>query len=86
MAENILSPEPWALHLLGLISPILVISGNLLGGIYTAMGVIFIWGIGPILDVLLGKSKIARPPRDSGTPFEVLLWIHGILHLSLIHI
>ena len=84
MAENILSPEPWTLHLLGLISPILVISGNLLGGTYTAMGVIFIWGIGPILDVLLGKSKIARPPRDSGTPFEVLLWIHGILHFFVI--
>ena len=67
-----LKPEPWALHLLGLISPFLVISGNILGGVYTAMGVIFIWGIGPILDVLLGKSKIHRPARDSG--------------LSLIHI
>ena len=74
-----LSSEPWTLHLLGLISPLLVISGNLLGGFYTAMGIIFIWGIGPILDVLLGKSKVSRPPRDSGTPYETLL-------LSLIHI
>ena len=79
-----LDPEPWAYHLLGLISPMLVISGNLLGvyePIYAAMGVIFIWVVGPILDVLLGETKVPRPPRDSGTPFEVLLWVHGILQL-----
>ncbi|MBD51626.1 MAG: hypothetical protein CMB08_06950 [Euryarchaeota archaeon] len=84
MGENKLSPEPWFLHLLGLISPILVISGNLMGGFFTAMGVIFIWVIGPLLDVLLGKSKVYRPPRDSGTPFEILLWVHGILHFFVI--
>ena len=84
MEVKTLNPEPWALHLLGLISPFLVISGNILGGVYTAMGVIFIWGIGPILDVLLGKSKIHRPARDSGTPFEILLWVHGILHFFVI--
>ena len=79
-----LDPEPWTYHLLGLISPMLVISGNLLGvyePIYAAMGVIFIWVVGPILDVLLGETKVPRPPRDSGTPFEVLLWVHGILQL-----
>ena len=79
-----LDPEPWAYHLLGLISPMLVISGNLLGvyePIYAAMGVIFIWVVGPILDILLGETKVPRPPRDSGTPFEVLLWVHGILQL-----
>ena len=32
-------------------------------------------------DVLLGETKVPRPPRDSGTPFEVLLWVHGILQL-----
>ena len=48
MEVKTLNPEPWALHLLGLISPFLVISGNILGGVYTAMGVIFIWGIGPV--------------------------------------
>ena len=54
----VLKPEPWGLHLLGLISPILAIAGNLLGGVYTMLGVIFIWGVGPILDVALGESKI----------------------------
>ena len=85
MSEQVkLDPEPWAYHLLGLISPVLVISGNLLGvyePIYAAMGVIFIWVVGPVLDVLLGETKVPRPPRDSGTPFEVLLWVHGILQL-----
>ena len=79
-----LEPEPWAYHLLGLISPLLVISGNLLGvyePIYAAMGVIFIWGIAPVLDVIMGETEVPRPPRESGTPFEVLLWVHGILQL-----
>ncbi len=75
-----LNPEPWALHLMGLINPLVVISGNLLGGVYTVMGVALVWGIGPILDVLMGESKQARPPRESGVPFETLLWIHGIIH------
>tara|TARA_B100002052_G_scaffold71452_2_gene64800 strand:+ start:3284 stop:4327 length:1044 start_codon:yes stop_codon:yes gene_type:complete len=85
MTEQVkLEPEPWTYHLLGLISPLLVISGNLLGvyePIYAAMGVIFIWFVGPILDVVMGETKVPRPPRESGTPFIVLLWTHGILQL-----
>ena len=55
MSEQVnLDPEPWAYHLLGLISPLLVISGNLLGvyePIYAAMGVFFIWVVGPVLNI-----------------------------------
>jgi len=83
-AEKKLSPEPWFVHLLGLISPMIVISGNIIGvenQIFVAMGMIFVWGIGPILDIILGESKEPRPPRDSGTPFIALLWAHGILHM-----
>jgi alkane 1-monooxygenase len=79
-----LNPEPWIVHLLGLISPALVIAGNLVGGIYTAMGVVFIWVIGPFLDIILGKSSQSRPPRESGLPFEILLWVHGLLHIVII--
>ena len=85
MTDNVsLQPEPWTFHLLGLISPLLVISGNILGvydPIYAAMGVIFIWVVGPILDVLMGETEVPRPPRESGTPFEILLWVHGLLQL-----
>ena len=77
------TPEPWPLHLLGLISPSLVIAGNLLGGVYTLLGVVFIWVVGPILDLVMGESKTIRPPRDSGTPFMTLLWIHGIVHFVM---
>ena len=73
-SQSELEPEPWAYHLLGLISPLLVISGNLLGvyePIYAAMGVIFIWFVGPILDIVMGESEVPRPPRESGTPFIV---------------
>ena len=88
MSEVELTPEPWAFHLLGLITPLLAISGNILGVLenqaFVAMGVVFVWGVGPILDIVMGESKVARPPRESGTPFEVLLWAHGILQLVVV--
>jgi len=84
MSDTTLAPEPWPVHLLGLISPILAISGNVLGGAYTLSGVLFIWVLGPILDILFGESEIPRPPRDSGIPFERLLWVHGILHFVML--
>ena len=62
-----LKPEPWAVHLLGLITPILAISGNILGVVenqaYVAMGVVFVWGIAPILDIVMGESKVATSAR-----------------------
>ncbi len=79
-----LRPEPWTPHLLGFITPLLVITGNLLGGAYTAMGVVFVWFIGPVLDIIMGKSSQARPPRESGVPFEILLWLHGLMHFLVL--
>ena len=79
-----LAPEPWPVHLLGLINPLIVIIGNMLGGAYTAMGVVFIWGLGPILDIVMGQTKEAPPPRDSGLPFETLLWVHSTLHFVVL--
>ena len=84
MSDTALSPEPWSVHLLGLISPMLAISGNVLGGVYTLSGVLFIWVLSPILDVVFGESESPRPPRESGTPFERLLWVHGILHFVML--
>ena len=84
MSESELSPEPWPVHLLGLVNPMIVIAGNLLGGAYTAMGVVFVWGVGPFLDIVFGESKQPRPPRESGLPFETLLWVHGIVHFVVL--
>ena len=82
MSESELSPEPWPVHLLGLVNPMIVIAGNLLGGAYTAMGVVFVWGVGPFLDIVFGESKQPRPPRESGLLFRfayleasVSLWL-----------
>ena len=75
-------PEAWGWHLLGLINPIVVIAGNLLGGPFVTAGVIYMLGIGPMLDVVLGKSALLqRPSRDSGRPFEVMLFAHALLQL-----
>ena len=73
MSESELTPEPWPVHLLGLVNPMIVIAGNLLGGAYTMMGVVFVWGIGPILDIVMGETKQARPPRESGVPWSYQL-------------
>jgi len=82
-----LTPEPWTVHLLGLITPLIVIAGNILGveePMYVAAGVVFVWGVGPVLDVMMGESEAPRPPRESGTPFDALLWTHGVLHLFVL--
>ena len=44
--ETVSRPEAWEWHLLGLINPIVVIAGNLLGGPCVAAGVVYMLGIG----------------------------------------
>lgn len=79
-----LQPEPWPVHLAGLITPLLVITGNLLGGAYTLMGLVFVWLLCPILDLALGESKVSRPARNSGAPYTAILWTHGVLHFVVL--
>ncbi|MBT3211529.1 MAG: hypothetical protein HN345_05910, partial [Planctomycetaceae bacterium] len=79
--ETALRPEAWGWHLLGLINPLVVIAGNLLGGPFVAAGVIYMLGIGPFLDFFLGTSIRHRPARESGRPFEVMLYAHAFLQL-----
>jgi alkane 1-monooxygenase len=76
-----LRPEAWSWHLLGLVNPLIVIAGNLVGGPWTAAGLIYMLGLGPLLDPLLGTADRPRPPRRSGRPFESLLYAHAILQL-----
>ena len=74
-----LKTEPWQWHLLGLINPLLVIGTNLVGGVWVASGVIYMLGIGPILDLLLGHSRHAGLQRQSGKALEGMLYLHAIL-------
>lgn len=74
-------PEAWGWHLLGLVNPLVAISGNLIGGPWVASGVIYMLGLGPLLDVLMGQASRPRPPRASGRPFEVMLYVHAVLQL-----
>jgi len=67
-------------HLLGLLTPLLVATGNLAGGWWVWTGFVFVEVLGPILDVLLGKTRQAKPPRASGRPLEALLYVHAMLH------
>lgn len=73
-------PESWGWHLLGLGLPLLVIGTNLSGGLWCWAGIVYVLGLGPILDVVFGKAEHARPPRASGRPFVALLYVHALLH------
>ena len=74
-------PEAWGWHLLGPINPLVVIAKNRPGGPFVAVGVIYMLGIGPLFDIFLGKSICYRPARESGRPFEVMLYAHAICQL-----
>jgi alkane 1-monooxygenase len=74
-----LKPEAWSWHLLGLVLPVLVVATNLVGGAWSWAGIVYVLGLGPILDVLVGRAERPRPPRASGRPFEALLYVHALL-------
>ncbi len=80
--EHELKPEPWGVHLLGLAPVSMVIAGNLAGGPWVLGGIIYILAIGPILDLAFGRATRPRPPRASGRPFEVLLYVHAALQFA----
>ena len=74
--------ERLAPHLLGLINPGLVIAGNLIGGPAGAMGALWMLGVGPVLDVVLGERRSDTRPAASGRGFHALLVVHALLHLA----
>ena len=82
-------PEAWCWHLLGLLNPLIVIIANLAGGYWVLSGVVYMLGLGPLMDLALGQTKKLKPPHQSGLPFEALLYVHAALQAaaigSLIH-
>ena len=77
-------PTPFAPHLLGLINPGVVIAGNVLGGPATAMGAVWMLGVGPVLDHVLGSRPRGQGKPASGAPFKALLYLHTVLHVCAI--
>ncbi|MDX1647011.1 MAG: fatty acid desaturase, partial [Longimicrobiales bacterium] len=77
-------PEPWTWHLLGLVNPVLVIAGNLVGGPWVLTGLIYMLGLGPLLDMALGKAERPSPPPSSGRPFDALLYVHAALQFGAV--
>ncbi len=77
-------PEAWTWHLLGLLTPFLVAAGNVAGGPWALTGLVFVLGLGPLLDMALGRADPVRPPRPSGRPFEALLHAHAMVQLGVL--
>ena len=77
-------PTPFAPHLRGLINPGVVIAGNVLGGPAAAMGAVWMLGVGPVLDRVLGSRPRTQGKPTSGTPFKALLYLHTALHVCAI--
>ncbi|MDP6947684.1 MAG: alkane 1-monooxygenase [Arenicellales bacterium] len=77
-------PEPWACHLLGLIAPLTVLSGNITGGVATLAGTVLVLLVYPLLDLLLGRPAPARPPRAASLALQWLLYAHVLLHSAVI--
>ncbi|DAC10144.1 MAG TPA: hypothetical protein HA276_05245 [Candidatus Poseidoniaceae archaeon] len=77
-------PTHFAPHVLGLINPGLVIAGNLVGGPAAAMGAVWMLGVGPVLDRVLGARPRSQARPTSGRPYQALLYVHTALHVSAI--
>ena len=70
-----LKPESWLWHLLGLINPMIVMASNIVGGYWVASGVIYMLGLGPILD---GKAETCSGIRSSLRSPAVYSRIHSV--------
>ena len=82
--DSSLKPESWAWHLLGFVTPAVVISGNLWGSAWTAAGAVLTLVVYPLLDGLSGENRPARPAPEKGTALEVMLHLHSCLHWVLV--
>ena len=83
-AATLEKPESWLWHFLGLINPAIVMASNIVGGYWVASGFIYMLGLGPLLDVFFGRASKPKPPRESGRPFEALLYVHAFIQFAVL--
>lgn len=79
-----LKPEAWAWHLFGFVLPLTVVAGNLAGQLWTIAATVLVFVVYPVLDVVSGEARPARPPRENGRPFELFLLVHSLLNPLMI--
>lgn len=71
-------PEPWAFHLFGLATPIVVIISLPQDSFWMTAGIILVLGLYPLLEILFSERQSASPPVDDGRDFETILMTHAI--------
>ena len=78
--------ESWLPHLLGFILPIIAIAGIFLGGWWSASGLVWALGIGPIIDFFSPEGIPTRKDNLSTTPWNMLLFGHSIAAIAAISV
>ena len=68
-----------AWHLVGLVAPVVILSGNLTGGAWTLAGVVLVLLVYPVLDVVSGTGRPASVTHTSRPLLTALPYIHVVL-------
>ena len=71
--------ESWFPHLLSFILPIVAIGGVYYGGWWTASGIVWALGVGPILDLITPDRAPTRKENLSSIPWNTLLFAHSVV-------
>jgi alkane 1-monooxygenase len=79
------SEEAWYPHLLGFILPVVTIAGIYQGGWWCFAGFVYALGLCPIID-FLSPQRAPKRSNPSPTPWNALLFMHGIFMYSSIGI
>ena len=74
-----MKPEPWVLHLFGLITPVVVVASLVIGDFWMISGTILVLGVYPLLDILFGERNKPAPSADNGSPYEAILMLHALV-------
>ena len=73
----------WVPHLWGLLTPAVTVAGLLMGGWWMASTLVLLLLVYPVLDLLLGTSKITHPLQE-GTAHNVIVHLHATAVLLVV--